>query len=70
MSSIYHLPFYSSKATGDALLNIAKNFPKINFDVFCGHTHGEAHHQALPNLAVNTGHADFYKPRIARMVTI
>ncbi|MDF1796475.1 MAG: metallophosphoesterase [Coxiellaceae bacterium] len=70
MSSIYHLPFYASKATGDILLALAKQYPSVKFDVLCGHTHGNAFYQPVSNLSVNTGHADFYRPTVQRIITV
>lgn len=45
-----HLPFYSSKAVGDALIEVAKTHPNKEIIVLSGHTHGFAEFQALPNL--------------------
>ena len=70
MSSIYHLPFYASKATGDILLAFAKKYPDVTFDVLCGHTHGNAFYQPQSNLSVTTGHADFYRPAVQKIITI
>ncbi len=65
-----YLPFYASKATGDVLLTLAGKYPTIDFEVFCGHTHGEAIYQATPNMVVNAGEAAYYHPRIQRIITV
>lgn len=58
------LPFYSSKATGDILMQFAEKNPVIEFLVLCGHTHGEAKYQPLENLTVKVGKAEYYQPEI------
>lgn len=67
MSDKHWLPFYSSKATGDVLLQIAKKNPYIKFLVLCGHTHSEAHYQLLENLTVQTGKAEYYQPLVGEI---
>lgn len=58
------MPYFTSKATGDALLQIATDNPSIEFLVLCGHTHSEAHYQPLNNLTVRAGKADYGYPKI------
>lgn len=53
------LPWFSCKAVGDLLLEAAQAHPDKTIRVLCGHTHGSGHYQALPNLEVHTGHADY-----------
>lgn len=45
-----HLPFYSCKAVGDALLKVAKDHPTKEIVTLSGHTHGFADYSPLPNL--------------------
>ena len=61
------LPFFSCKATGDVLLEFAKENPGINILVLCGHTHSAAQYQALPNLLVKCGGSEYYKPKIQKI---
>lgn len=58
------LPYFASKATGDVLMEIAKDNASIEFLALCGHTHSEAHYQALNNLTVRAGKAEYGYPKI------
>jgi hypothetical protein len=58
------LPYFSSKATGDVLMQVAEENPDIAFLVFCGHTHHEAYFQARDNLIVKVGGAEYYQPKV------
>ncbi len=58
------LPFFASQATGDVLMALATQYAAIEFLVLCGHTHGSAHYQALNNLVVHAGHAEYYQPEL------
>lgn len=64
MSDDEWIPYFTSKATGDVLMRIAKNNPATEFLVLCGHTHSEAHYQALNNLTVRAGRAEYGYPSI------
>jgi len=68
MSGDDFLPFFSSKATGDVLLKIAKENIDRDFLVLCGHTHHEAHYQASDNLTVRVGGAEYSQPKIEEVV--
>lgn len=48
-------PWYTSKMMGQMLLNAAQTFPKVNFTVLSGHTHGRYQGKHAPNLVVNVG---------------
>lgn len=61
------LPWFSCKAVGDLLLEAAQAHPDKQIRVLCGHTHGQGHYQALPNLEVRTGEAN-YRDAIATEV--
>jgi predicted phosphodiesterase len=56
------LPFFSSKAAGDALLDAARRYAKRKIVVLCGHTHGAGFAQIADNLAVHTGGAVYGYP--------
>jgi len=62
------LPFYTSKATGDVLLEQAKANPDIKFIVLCGHTHSRACYQPLDNLTVHTGEAVYNHPHVQDLI--
>jgi 3',5'-cyclic-AMP phosphodiesterase len=64
------LPFFSCKAVGDVLLSVAKSHPASQLLVLCGHTHGGGHCQILDNLRVETGPAEYGKPRMQRILDI
>ncbi len=62
-----YLPHFTCKAMGDALLEIVPKFPDCEVTVLCGHTHGSGTYQALPNLLVITGGAEYTKPTVNRV---
>ena len=70
MSSPDWLPFFSCKAAGEVLQTIAADYPEKEITVLCGHTHSSGIFQALPNLKVITGSAQYGKPRIPREVSV
>ncbi|MFA6303158.1 MAG: metallophosphoesterase [Legionella sp.] len=61
---LFWLPYFSSKASGDVLMNICTKHPNIDFLVLCGHTHGKAIYHPFPNLIVEAGHAEYKNPEI------
>jgi predicted phosphohydrolase len=64
------LPFFSSKATGDVLLEVLQENTKIDFLVLCGHTHEAALHQPLNNLTVKVGGARYGRPKIVEIIEL
>lgn len=62
------LPYFSSEATGEVLRDVCMTYSDINFLVFCGHTHGKAEYNPLPNLLVEAGHAEYQKPEIQKII--
>jgi len=64
------LPHFSSKAMGDALLNLAQNNPDKRLTVLCGHSHGQADVQHLPNLRCLTGKAKYRYPMLNKVFEI
>lgn len=64
------LPFFSSKVTGDMLMQIALENTDIKFLVLCGHTHSKAHWQPCDNLTVSVGAAEYMKPEIQEIITL
>lgn len=69
MSNDDWLPYFSSKAMGDVLSNIAQDNPSIQFLVLCGHTHSEASYQFGDNLIVEAGKAQYYQPEIQKIIS-
>ena len=64
------LPYFSSKATGDVLMQIAQENPLIEFLVLGGHTHGEANYQAISNLNIRIGKAEYSQPEIQDLIIL
>ncbi len=61
------LPHFSSKAVGDALITVMRDYPAKNVTVLCGHTHGQSHVQVLSNLQVFTGGAEYSRPEVQQV---
>lgn len=64
MSNKDWLPYFSSKATGNVLMKVAKENSGTEFLVLCGHTHSEASFQPLKNLTIKVGKAEYYQPEV------
>jgi hypothetical protein len=62
------LPFFTSKAAGDALVDVASRHPDRDVVILRGHTHGEG--AILPNLRVYTGGAVYGNPRVYATLVI
>ena len=63
-------PWFTSKALGDVLEEVASEYPLTNFEVLCGHTHSSGETLVLPNLRCRTGASVYGKPDIADMICI
>ena len=63
-------PWYTSKMMGDMLRQAATAYPNVNFDVYCGHTHGKYEGMIEKNLRVNVGHADYGTPQLQSLVEV
>jgi len=61
------LPHFTSKAMGDALLEIMADYPDRRLIVLCGHTHGRGETHPADNLVVLTGGAEYGNPEIQRV---
>lgn len=70
MSDDYWLPYFGSKATGDVLMQIAKENLGIEFLVLCGHTHSEGNYQPLDNLTIKVGKAEYCYPEVQEVLSI
>lgn len=64
------LPYFSSKVTGDVLMQVAKDNASIEFLVLCGHTHSEAYYRPLDNLCVKAGKAEYYRPEVQEVISV
>lgn len=53
------IPYFSNKALGDVLLDVAQKFPQVKFEVICGHTHSFDSTNLLENLCVWVMQADY-----------
>ena len=65
-----YLPYFSCKAVGDVLVDVAQSRPKCQILVLCGHTHGGGEIQVLENLRVVTGPAEYGRPEIQRVLKV
>ncbi len=63
-------PFFCCQAGGDAIREVASEFPDGRVTVLCGHTHGEGEAEILPNLRVLTGGARYRSPQIQAVLDL
>lgn len=64
------LPYFSSQAMGQVLLEAAERNSTIEFLVLCGHTHIAAQYRPLDNLRVEAGTSEYYKPGIQAIIQL
>ena len=57
-------PHFTCKAMGDALLEIARQYPERQLTVLCGHTHSSGVCHPLPHMQIITGGAEYGFPAI------
>jgi hypothetical protein len=69
MSDPDWLPFFSCRASGQAILEAFQANPQCRGAVYCGHTHGAGEVEVLPNLRVVTGGAVYGRPTLQRVLT-
>ena len=62
------LPHFSSKAAGDAILEVMDQHPECELLVLCGHTHGEGFAQMRRNVFVKTGGAVYGMPIVQEII--
>jgi len=62
------LPWFTNTLLGDVLDSVAKNNPKVLFDVFCGHTHSSGIYHRSDNVTVTVGAARYVIPSIAAVM--
>jgi Icc protein len=63
-------PWFTSKVMGDVLLDAARRHPQHTFTVLAGHTHGRYSGRLRPNLHVEVGGAEYFQPRLQRLVAL
>jgi predicted MPP superfamily phosphohydrolase len=64
------LPHFSSKAVGDAIVEVMQQHPDVQLTVLCGHTHGSGVARILPNVLVKTGGAVYGKPAVQEVLLL
>jgi hypothetical protein len=64
------LPYFASKAAGDALRCVTESHPDCRLLVLCGHTHGGGELQVADNLRVLTGEAKYGEPVVQRILEV
>jgi len=57
-------PHFTCKAVGDALLEIAREYPQRQLTVLCGHTHSPGEYWPMPHVRIITGGAEYGFPAV------
>ena len=63
-------PHFTCIAVGNAILEVARQFPGRNLAVLCGHTHSHGRCRPLPNVAIHTAAAIYGQPAIAARIDL
>lgn len=63
------LPWFCNVGLGEVLAEVAQANPKVQFDVYCGHTHSSGEYKHFENLTVHTGGSDYGAPYISKILT-
>jgi UDP-2,3-diacylglucosamine pyrophosphatase LpxH len=64
------LPWFSSKATGDAIDRFAAENLDVSVTVLCGHTHSPGIYRPSENVVVYTGKAEYYYPALCGYINL
>ena len=64
------LPYFTCKAIGEVLFDMAQARPDCQLTVLCGHTHHAGTVHMLPNLFLKTGAAEYGQPHVEEVLTI
>lgn len=64
------MPWFTCKAMGYTLGQLANKYPSKELLVLCGHTHSPGEYQHAPNLKVLTGKSDYGNPQIAKIFEV
>ncbi len=70
ISDKHWLPYFSCKSVGDVIIDAAETYVNKQFVVLCGHSHGEATNQVLPNLVCHTTEAKYREIYAGRIVVV
>ncbi|MEI7911360.1 MAG: metallophosphoesterase [Verrucomicrobiota bacterium] len=65
-----HLPHFVNVSAGCAIIGIARQFPRRQITVICGHTHSAKEAKILDNLTVQVGGAQKGRPAIQRILQL
>lgn len=68
MSDPNWLPWFSNVEMGKMLNEVAKEYPDVKFEAFCGHSHGGIVHQIKDNVMCTTGAARYGDPQISGLI--
>jgi predicted phosphohydrolase len=63
-------PWYTSKMMGTLLLDAARTYSDVRFEVFCGHTHGKCDVKIAQNLFCHVGGAQYTAPELQSLVDL
>lgn len=63
-------PWFTSKLFGDVMMDASRAFPKVNFTVIAGHTHGEYSGKIADNLTVHVGGAEYRRPKLQKLIEV
>lgn len=64
------LPWFTCKAMGDMLLEVADAHPRRSITVLCGHVHSRGTARMRDNLVVLTGAAEYGAPAVERILEL
>ena len=65
-----HLPHFTNVSAGRAIIGIARQFPRRQITIICGHTHCATEANILDNLTVRVGGAQKGQPAIQRILQV
>jgi Icc protein len=63
-------PHFTCIAMGEAILDVAHQFPQRRLTVLCGHTHSPGVCRPLPNVEIRTAGATYGQPAIAEILDL
>lgn len=63
-----YLPWYTSRQTGEVLLELADAHPTVQFKVLCGHTHSNSSYSPRQNMSVFVGRSTYGSPGVSGII--
>lgn len=63
-------PHFTCLSVGEALLEVASQYPNHQITVLCGHTHSPGECRVMPNLRILTGGARYGAPDICQLLNL